>query len=60
VNEKVHCPLFLHTPSLKNVEELLTIVKSVAVFRKHQAAEKREKDGREKEAIEAKAKSNAV
>jgi hypothetical protein len=42
VDEKVHCPLFLREPTIKNTGELLAIIKSVAAFRKGQAAEKRE------------------
>jgi hypothetical protein len=53
VDEKVHCPLFLQEPSVKNTGELLAIVKSVAAFRKRQAAEKRDVERREKAEREA-------
>lgn len=53
VDEKVHCPLFLQEPTVKNTGELLAIIKSVAAFRKVQAAEKREVERREKAKREA-------
>jgi hypothetical protein len=53
VDEKVHCPLFLQEPTAKNTGELLAIVKSVAAFRKRQAADKRDHDRREKAARDA-------
>jgi hypothetical protein len=46
VNEKTHCPLFLQEPTVKNVGELLAIIKSVVTFRKRQAADKREQERR--------------
>jgi hypothetical protein len=42
VDKDHHCPLFLFEPSVRNTEELLAMIKSVAAFRKAQAAEKRE------------------
>jgi hypothetical protein len=42
VDKDNHCPLFGVQPSVKNVSELLTIIKRVGAFRKGQAAEKRE------------------
>jgi hypothetical protein len=53
VDEKVHCPLFLQEPSVKNTGDLLAIIKRVAAFRKRQAAEKRDVERREKVAREA-------
>lgn len=53
VDDKVHCPLFLQEPSVKNTGELLAIIKNVATFRKRQAAEKRDVERREKAAREA-------
>lgn len=41
VNETVHCPLFAQEPNIKNMGELLAIIKDIALFRKGQAAEKR-------------------
>ena len=46
VDKDRHCPLFLFEPSVKNTEELLTIIQRVAVFRKAQAAQKREEEKR--------------
>lgn len=53
VDEKIHCPLFLQEPSVKNMGELLAIIKSVAAFRKRQAAEKRDVEHHEKTARDA-------
>jgi hypothetical protein len=44
VDEDNCCPLFQLEPSVKNVGELLAIIKRVAVFRKAQAAEKRQSE----------------
>ncbi len=42
VNEDNGCPLFAFDPSIKNVGELLALVQRVALFRKAQAAQRRE------------------
>jgi len=44
VNDKVHCPLFSQPASIKNIDEFLAIIKTVAAFRKGQAAKKRAAD----------------
>lgn len=47
VNKDNGCPLFAFKPSIRNVEELFTLVQRVARFRKAQAAqERKEKEAR--------------
>jgi hypothetical protein len=41
VDKENGCPLFRIQPSVKNVDELLVIIKRVAAFRKAQSLDKR-------------------